>query len=153
MSKTTEIQIEKSRNLIEGLRRHVREMGERGVPLERRVKVSVSSSIRSLRSQKDDKKPHDTYTSIMECCSKRRLTASKRSSAKTRSLITTTLHVSYPSNYWKTTARWRELSESWKMPTTFYPRETSARKKFWKKYRRTASLPSQMPSMVLCREP
>lgn len=30
MSKTTEIQIEKSRNLIEGLRRHVREMGERG---------------------------------------------------------------------------------------------------------------------------
>ena len=29
MSKTTEIQIEKSRNLIEGLRRHVREMGER----------------------------------------------------------------------------------------------------------------------------
>ena len=31
MSKTTEIQIEKSRNLIEGLRRHVREMGERGI--------------------------------------------------------------------------------------------------------------------------
>ena len=31
MSKTTEIQIEKSRNLIEGLRRHVREMAERGV--------------------------------------------------------------------------------------------------------------------------
>ncbi len=31
MSKTTEIQIEKSRNLIEGLRRHVREMGEKGV--------------------------------------------------------------------------------------------------------------------------
>ena len=31
MSKTTEIQIEKSRNLIEGLRRHVREMGERSV--------------------------------------------------------------------------------------------------------------------------
>ena len=31
MSKTTEIQIEKSRNFIEGLRRHVREMGERGV--------------------------------------------------------------------------------------------------------------------------
>ena len=29
MSKTTEVQIEKSRNLIEGLRRHVREMGER----------------------------------------------------------------------------------------------------------------------------
>ena len=28
MSKTTEVQIEKSRNLIEGLRRHVREMGE-----------------------------------------------------------------------------------------------------------------------------
>ena len=31
MSKTTEVQIEKSRNLIEGLRRHVREMGERGI--------------------------------------------------------------------------------------------------------------------------
>lgn len=31
MSKTIEIQIEKSRNLIEGLRRHVKEMGERGV--------------------------------------------------------------------------------------------------------------------------
>ena len=31
MSKTTEIQIEKSRNLIEGLRRHVRGMGEMGV--------------------------------------------------------------------------------------------------------------------------
>ena len=31
MSKTTEIQIEKSRNLIEGLRRHVREMGESGI--------------------------------------------------------------------------------------------------------------------------
>ena len=31
MSKKTEIQIEKSRNLIEGLRRHVRGMGERGV--------------------------------------------------------------------------------------------------------------------------
>ena len=35
MSKTTEIQIEKSRNLIEGLRRHVREMGERGVSVDR----------------------------------------------------------------------------------------------------------------------
>ena len=31
MSKTVEIQIEKSRGLVEGLRRHVREMGERGV--------------------------------------------------------------------------------------------------------------------------
>lgn len=31
MSKTVEIQIEKSRGLIEGLRRHVREMGEHGV--------------------------------------------------------------------------------------------------------------------------
>ena len=31
MSKTTEVQIEKSRNLIEGLRRHVREMGERSI--------------------------------------------------------------------------------------------------------------------------
>jgi len=31
MSKTVEIQIEKSRDLVEGLRRHVKEMGERGV--------------------------------------------------------------------------------------------------------------------------
>ena len=31
MSKTIETQIEKSRNLIAGLRRHVSEMGERGV--------------------------------------------------------------------------------------------------------------------------
>ena len=31
MSKTVEIQIEKSRGLVEGLRRHVNEMGERGV--------------------------------------------------------------------------------------------------------------------------
>ena len=31
MSKTVEIQIEKSRNLIEGLRRHGRELGERGI--------------------------------------------------------------------------------------------------------------------------
>ena len=31
MSMTVEIQIEKSRNLVEGLRRHVKEMGEHGV--------------------------------------------------------------------------------------------------------------------------
>ena len=31
MSKTVEIQIEKSRGLVEGLRRHVKEMGESGV--------------------------------------------------------------------------------------------------------------------------
>lgn len=31
MSKTIEIQIEKSRNLIEGLRRHVKEQGEKGI--------------------------------------------------------------------------------------------------------------------------
>ena len=31
MSKTVELQMEKGRNLIEGLRKHVREMGERGV--------------------------------------------------------------------------------------------------------------------------
>ena len=30
MSKTVELQIEKGRNLVEGLRKHVREMGERG---------------------------------------------------------------------------------------------------------------------------
>ena len=31
MSKTIEIQIEESRNLVEGLRRHVKEIGENGV--------------------------------------------------------------------------------------------------------------------------
>ena len=31
MSKTVELQIEKGRNLVEGLRRHVKEMGERGI--------------------------------------------------------------------------------------------------------------------------
>ena len=31
MSKTVELQIEKGRNLIEGLRKHVKEMGERGI--------------------------------------------------------------------------------------------------------------------------
>ena len=31
MSKTVEIQIEKSRSLIEGLRRHVKEQGEKGI--------------------------------------------------------------------------------------------------------------------------
>mgnify|MGYP002858463388 CR=1 FL=1 len=31
MSKTVELQIEKSRNLVEGLRRHVKEMGEKGI--------------------------------------------------------------------------------------------------------------------------
>ncbi|MBR1545478.1 MAG: hypothetical protein IJ633_01595 [Prevotella sp.] len=30
MSKTVELQIEKGRNLVEGLRKHVKEMGERG---------------------------------------------------------------------------------------------------------------------------
>lgn len=30
MPKTVELQIEKCRNLVEGMRRHVREMGERG---------------------------------------------------------------------------------------------------------------------------
>ena len=31
MSKTVELQIEKGCNLVEGLRRHVKEMGERGI--------------------------------------------------------------------------------------------------------------------------
>ncbi len=31
MSKTVELQIEKSRNVVNGLRKHVKEMGERGV--------------------------------------------------------------------------------------------------------------------------
>ena len=31
MSKTVELQIEKGRNLVKGLRRHVKEMGERGI--------------------------------------------------------------------------------------------------------------------------
>ena len=34
MSKTVEIQVEKSRGLVEGMRRHVKEMGERGVTIQ-----------------------------------------------------------------------------------------------------------------------
>jgi predicted nucleic acid-binding Zn-ribbon protein len=59
MSKTVEIQIEKSRNLVEGLRRHVREMGERGVTndeintLEQAVKEleAVNAEVDSIREQ------------------------------------------------------------------------------------------------------
>ena len=59
MSKTVEIQIEKSRSLVEGLRRHVREMGERGVThdeinaLEQAVKELevANAEVDSLREQ------------------------------------------------------------------------------------------------------
>ena len=59
MSKTVEIQIEKSRGLVEGLRRHVREMGERGVTndeinaLEQAVKELevANAEVDSLREQ------------------------------------------------------------------------------------------------------
>ena len=59
MSKTVEIQIEKSRSLVEGLRRHVREMGERGVTndeinaLEQVVKELevANAEVDSLREQ------------------------------------------------------------------------------------------------------
>ena len=59
MSKTVEIQIEKSRNLVEGLRRHVREMGERGVThdeinaLEQAVKELevANAEVDSIREQ------------------------------------------------------------------------------------------------------
>ena len=59
MSKTVEIQIEKSRNLVEGLRRHVREMGERGVTndeintLEQAVKEleAVNAEVDSIGEQ------------------------------------------------------------------------------------------------------
>ena len=46
MSKTVEIQIEKSRGLVEGLRRHVKEMGERGVTME-----AVNAEVDSIREQ------------------------------------------------------------------------------------------------------
>ena len=59
MSKTVEIQIEKSRGLVEGLRRHVREMGERGVTndeinaMEQAVKEleAVNAEVDSIREQ------------------------------------------------------------------------------------------------------
>jgi histidinol dehydrogenase len=59
MSKTVEIQIEKSRGLVEGLRRHVKEMGERGVTndeinaLEQAVKELevANAEVDSLREQ------------------------------------------------------------------------------------------------------
>ena len=59
MSKTVEIQIEKSRGLIEGLRRHVKEMGERGITsdeisaMEQAVKEleAVNAEVDSIREQ------------------------------------------------------------------------------------------------------
>ena len=59
MSKTVEIQIEKSRSLVEGLRRHVKEMGERGVTneeinaMEQSIKEleAVNAEVDSIREQ------------------------------------------------------------------------------------------------------
>ena len=59
MSKTVEIQIEKSRGLVEGLRRHVKEMGERGVTndeinaMEQAVKEleAINAEVDSIREQ------------------------------------------------------------------------------------------------------
>ena len=59
MSKTVEIQIEMSRSLVEGLRRHVSEMGERGVSndeinaMEQAVKEleAVNAEVDSIREQ------------------------------------------------------------------------------------------------------
>ena len=59
MSKTVEIQIEKSRSLVEGLRRHVKEMGERGVTndeinaMEQAVKEleAANAEVDSIREQ------------------------------------------------------------------------------------------------------
>jgi len=56
MSKTVEIQIEKSRGLVEGLRRHVKEMGERGVTndeinaMEQAVSKSMAMKSRIISS-------------------------------------------------------------------------------------------------------
>lgn len=59
MSKTVQLQIEKSRNLIAGLRRHVKEMGERGVSsssindMEQAIKEleSFNAEVDHLREQ------------------------------------------------------------------------------------------------------
>lgn len=59
MSKTIEIQIEKSRNLIEGLRRHVKEMGEKGIAnseideMEKRLAqlVDANAAVDRLREE------------------------------------------------------------------------------------------------------
>ena len=63
MSKTTEIQIEKSRNLIEGLRRHVKEMGERAISTSKINEMEsvisqlaeVNAEVDSLREQLNPK--------------------------------------------------------------------------------------------------
>jgi len=59
MSKTVQLQIEKSRNLVAGLRRHVKEMGERGVSsngindMEQAIKEleSFNAEVDRLREQ------------------------------------------------------------------------------------------------------
>ena len=53
MSKTVEIQIEKSRGLVEGLRRHVKEMGERGVTNDEinAMEQAVNAEVDSIREQ------------------------------------------------------------------------------------------------------
>ena len=63
MSKTTEVQIEKSRNLIEGLRRHVREMGER-----QRVGDGTSGMRGACRANtqgEEDERPDDNRQGLL----------------------------------------------------------------------------------------
>ena len=71
MSKTVEIQIEKSRNLVEGLRRHVKEMGEHGVTndelnaLEQAVKQLEAANAEVDRLREDLKPKVKVMNDVM----------------------------------------------------------------------------------------
>ncbi len=66
MSKTVELQIEKGQNLVEGLRKHVKEMGERGISnaeidqMEQLLKelVTANEEIDRLRAELQPKVKH-----------------------------------------------------------------------------------------------
>ncbi len=82
MSKTVEIQIEKSRNLIDGLRRHVSEQGERGITageindMEQTLNelASANAEVDSLREQLTPKVKHmnDVMNRVKEAFSEKK---------------------------------------------------------------------------------
>lgn len=76
MTKTIEIQIEKSRTLINGMKRHISEMGERGVSNNDVVKyendlailAQQSSEVDKLRAELTEKvrRMNETFASVKE---------------------------------------------------------------------------------------
>jgi hypothetical protein len=74
MSKTIEVQIEKGRNLIEGLRKHVKETGERGISnteiaqMERALEelATANKEVDRLREELQPKVKHmnDVLTTV-----------------------------------------------------------------------------------------